>query len=91
MTNANGAKISRRRLLSRAPLAIGLVASGATITGPAFAQTKVSHKLAKYQDTPNGGHQCSTCAQFLPPSACKLVDSPITPHGWCQFYTPKST
>lgn len=85
-------EISRRSLLKGVPVVAGIVVTFATVALPdvATAQTKLSHEVAKYQDKPKNGQQCSTCLQFEPPSSCKIVASPISPHGWCQFYAKKS-
>ena len=85
-------QLSRRSLLKSTPLVAGAVASlgVAGTMNKANAQTKLTHAVAKYQDTPHGNQQCSNCANFEPPSACKIVQDPISPNGWCQFYGPKS-
>lgn len=84
-------KLSRRSLLKNAPILVGAFASAAALPQTALAQTKLSHAVAKYQDQPKGDQKCSTCVQFLPPGSCKLVAGPISPTGWCRFYTPKTT
>ena len=33
---------------------------------------------------------CSTCVNFEPPSACKIVQGTIDPNGWCLVYAPKA-
>jgi len=68
--------------------------AGAIITTNAvgqnlFAQTKLTHDAAKYQDQPKDGQQCSGCVQFLAPSSCKLVEDPISASGWCQLFMAK--
>lgn len=85
-------EISRRSLLKGVPMVAGIAVSFGTVAMPdaAVAQTKLSHQAAKYQDMPKNGQQCSTCLQFQPPNACKIVASPISPQGWCQFYAKKS-
>lgn len=85
-------EISRRSLLKGMPVVAGAVVSfGAVgLSEIAAAQTKLTHEVAKYQDKPNNGQQCSTCLQFEPPASCKLVASPISPNGWCQFYAKKT-
>jgi hypothetical protein len=85
-------EISRRSLLKGMPAVAGIVVSFGTVALPeaAMAQTKLSHEVAKYQDMPKNGQECSTCLQFMPPNACKIVASPISPQGWCQFYAKKT-
>ena len=85
-------RVSRRLFLKSAPGVVGaaLGLSAQFESGTARAQAKLAHNVALYQDMPKNGQQCSTCVQFQPPDACKLVTSPITAQGWCQFYAKKS-
>lgn len=90
-TKALKEEISRRSLLKGVPAAAAAVSLGTlAISDTARAQTKLSHQVAKYQDTPKNGQECSTCVNFVSPNACKIVESPISPHGWCQFYAKKA-
>ena len=80
---------SRRRILQSA-----MVIAGATLTAGigvrnSFAQQKASKDAMKYQDKPNGDKQCSNCAQFTPPSGCKVVDGTISPQGYCIVWAKK--
>lgn len=84
-------KLSRRSLLKNAPILAGAIASAATLSQAALAQTKVTHAVAKYEDQPKNGQKCLTCVQFVPPGSCKIVADPISPNGWCQFYGAKAT
>ena len=81
--------VCRRSLLKSVPMIAGAIISATAIPDSLFAQTKLSHEASKYQDQPKNGQQCSTCAAFEPPSACKTVESPISPNGWCQVYVAK--
>lgn len=83
--------LSRRRVFqtligSAAGLGAGLVLIG---NQSAEAQSKTPKKVAKYQDHPNKGQQCSTCNFFRPPHSCQLVAGNIEPNGWCSFYAKK--
>ena len=80
--------ISRRSLLKGAPLvaATAVTLDGLTPGEATAQQTKLSQALSKYQDTPKNGQQCSTCSRFVAPASCAIVDDPIVPQGWCQFY-----
>ena len=91
MTNPSKTGVCRRSLLKSVPMIAGAIVSTSAMGETLFAQTKLTHEAAKYQDTPKDGQQCSTCSQFEPPSACKIVESPISPNGWCQLYMPKPT
>lgn len=90
MTDAESSEtltLSRRRLLRGAAWAAG---GGAWLAAVAEAAvTKMSHKLANYQNAPKGKFRCDNCVNWLPPSSCKLVQSPISPTGYCQFHSPK--
>jgi len=83
--------ISRRTIVQGAGALAGL-ATGFVVSldaNDAGAQTKMSHEVAKYQDSPKNGQECSTCTNLVPPDACRIIASPISPHGWCQFYVKK--
>lgn len=87
-TTGPGGSTSRRAiLLNSASIAGGFIL--APVASGASAQTKLTHEVAKYQDTPKDGQKCSTCIQFVEPASCKLVVDPISPDGWCQFYGAK--
>jgi len=91
LTTARARSASRRAiLLNSASIAAGGFILSAPAVRTAFAQTKVTHELAKYQDTPKNDQKCSTCIQFVAPASCKIVADPINPDGWCQFYGAKT-
>ncbi|MGH7059910.1 MAG: hypothetical protein ACREFH_05950 [Stellaceae bacterium] len=50
---------------------------------------KIKQADAKYQKEPKGQQRCEICLQFQPPASCKIVQGPITPQGWCQFFAAK--
>jgi hypothetical protein len=81
--------LSRRRMLGRMAAAAGI----AGVAGACAAQSppppgKMSQAEAHYQLMPNGRQRCGVCANFLPPSDCRIVAGPISPNGWCRNYTP---
>ena len=83
--------LSRRRVFQTLiGSAAGLSAAIALMEAEAAqAQSKTPKKVAKYQDHPKNGQQCSECRFFRPPKACQLVAGDISPDGWCSFYAPK--
>jgi hypothetical protein len=85
------AKLSRRGLLGSAIYAAGsLPIIGAIITsGQAMAQAKMPRAAVAYQDHPKGNQDCTNCALFQPPSACKNVAGEISPKGWCNIWVKK--
>ena len=78
--------ISRRTLMRGVAFAGSIPLLGAGI-GPAFA--KVSQSSVAYQGTPKDGHDCSNCALFQAPSACKSVDGTVAASGWCKIWVKK--
>lgn len=87
MTRRHHRRATRRRVLQA-----GLAAVGGAIAASARAQDatqKVPQSGVQYQATPKDGQQCSTCVNFVPPNACKLVAGSIAPTGWCLLYAPK--
>ena len=75
---------ARRTLIIRA----GLL--GAAAIAPALlAQGKAKKEPLKYQDKPNGTQKCAECIHFIPAKSgkglgeCQIVESPISPNGWC--------
>ena len=89
-TTGPAGSASRRTLLLNS---VSIAAQGFILSAPAartaLSQTKLSHEISKYQDTPKNNQKCSTCIQFVTPASCKIVVDPISPDGWCQFYGPK--
>ena len=76
-------------IISRRHLVMGSVVAGAL--GPAtraLAQTtnRISKSAAGYQGTPRGNQSCVACRNFMQPSDCKVVESPIAASGWCRLF-----
>ncbi len=88
-----GSSVSRRGMLEIALVAAASVAEG--LASPARAQPglseeqKIKQADAKYQTTPNGQQRCEICLQFEPPDHCKIVQSPISANGWCQYFAAR--
>jgi hypothetical protein len=81
--------VCRRSFLKSLPMFAGVIISTNAVAQNLFAQTKLTHEAAKYQDHPNNGQQCSSCVQFVAPASCKVVEDPIGASGWCQLFTAK--
>ncbi len=78
-TGPAGSASRRAILLNTASIAAGGLILGAPAARIASAQTKLTHEVAKYQDTPKDDQKCSTCIQFVtPPPSCKIVADPIS-------------
>ncbi len=85
--SATSARLSRRALLQTAA---GTAAALGAAAGPAAAQIKVSKQSVAYADQPNGGKRCAICEHFVTPGACRIVQGPISPQGYCRLFTPAS-
>jgi hypothetical protein len=82
------ARLSRRMLLQGAASAAGAATILAASAKQSGSVVKISQKAVNYQDHPDGDKRCDKCAQFQPPSACKMVDGAISPHGSCRIFVP---
>jgi hypothetical protein len=83
--------ISRRVLLGAAMTLAAMEGRSppAAADEPIKEADKIKQTDAKYQKEPKGQQRCEICLQFQPPSSCKIVQGPITPQGWCQFFAAK--
>ena len=91
---ASAKPLSRRELLDGLGAAIVLaaadVAASSATAGEALHEpAKITKIDAKYQDQPKGQQRCEICLQFLPPGECRIVQGPVTPHSWCQFFAAR--
>jgi len=90
----NERRISRRTLLVGGSLAVGVLSAGG-ISAQALADEeikeadKIKQTDAHYQRYPKGPQRCQICLQYLPPDKCKIVQGPIIPQGWCQFFAAR--
>ena len=92
MTNASSTikkGVCRRSLLKSVPAIAGAIISTTAMAESLFAQTKLTHEAAKYQDNPKDGQQCSGCTLFVEPHSCQVVEDPIAPEGWCELFQAK--
>jgi hypothetical protein len=79
--------IPRRALLRGAFWAAALLAPLAGMRR-AMAEQKLKKSEAKYQASPKGQQRCEICLQYQPPG-CKLVEGPVSPKGWCQYFAAR--
>ena len=81
---------TKSRLLSRRTVVLAAGAAPLLAMATTGAQAaKLAQSAVRYQPTPNNGKQCSGCALFLPPDACKSVEGPIASTGWCVLWVKK--
>ncbi len=81
---SDGGRVSRRTvvLAAGAALFLAIAATGANAA-------KLTQAAVRYQAAPKNGKQCRDCVLFLPPDACKSVEGPIAPTGWCVLWVKK--
>jgi hypothetical protein len=87
-------RFSRRALVEGGGLAIAVLSAvGATSRTAADEEineaVKIKQTDAHYQRYPKGPQRCQICLQFAPPDKCKIVQGPIFPQGWCQFFAAR--
>lgn len=85
----SGNPLSRRSFLGTAAAGGSALLGLSLIGSPAAASGKLPQKAVQYQPIPKHGNRCSNCALWQLPAACKAVEGPISPAGWCSLYTTK--
>ena len=89
-----GCRLSRRRFVQLS--AVGVATTGGIADGLAphdrlwrvaegFKGTK--EQAGYIQKTEPSPQDCSTCHSFLDPDDCILVEGPVSPLGWCNWYS----
>jgi hypothetical protein len=82
----------RHELCSRRSLLKSLAAAG-TMTLAACSSFirlfRVSKAEAAYQDMPREGQACAGCRYFHAPDVCDRVEGPVSPQGWCRFWSAR--
>ena len=85
---------ARRCVLTRRQF-VRLSALGTLAAGSAGAQEptpstsfKATKEQAGYiQISESSAQDCSTCHSFIDPDDCVLVEGPVSPLGWCNWYS----
>ena len=87
---------SRRTLLrDGAMLMTSLAAIPIVLVSTTARASKASKSDFHYQDQPREGKKCADCAAYVAnasgsaPGACKIVDGPVNPNGWCMAYSAR--
>ena len=91
---------SRRHFLKNTTIYLTTLAAASAglplLSQAANAATTLSKEAAGYQDAPKDGKHCKLCFYFTPGSSpnenvCRRgVTGPISEHGYCNFFSPKS-
>jgi hypothetical protein len=65
-------------------VAVRVEAAGAK---PAPKITKANKQLAGYiEKTPFASQTCVQCHFFIDPDDCEIVEGPVSPTGYCNYY-----
>jgi hypothetical protein len=88
--------LSRRALIRSGGLAISVLIAGShappTVADEKLSEAdKIKQTDAHYQRYPKAHNAVRICLQFNPPDKCKIVQGPIVPQGWCQFFAARET
>ncbi len=79
--------VSRRGLFAAGA---GVALTGGVLAGcahPPKMSGNVSKQEARYQDHPNGLAHCGICKHYGSNGNCEIVAGPVSPDGWCRFYS----
>ena len=77
---------ARRQFLRRTT--VWLVAVPALAAAGAARANKADKADLSYRDKPGAnGKRCGSCASFVAPRACRVVDGDVSPDGWCVAYS----
>jgi hypothetical protein len=74
-----------RRCLFQRSLAV-VAGIGLAGTEARAQSAKMAQNLVGYQGSAEDGQDCKGCKLFTAPSACQVVDGPISPNGWCKMW-----
>ena len=78
--------LTRRRLIAVSLLAAG-DAQAQKKPAPKPAIVKASKKVAGYiEKTDASAQNCSQCHFYLDPFDCMIVEGPVSPWGYCNYF-----
>jgi hypothetical protein len=86
---------SRRKLIKKVAGLAGMALVPLLLVSRNVAAAKLAKADVRYQDRPHARKDCDDCLQFIPGATakargtCKIVEGPVSPHGYCLAFTPK--
>jgi hypothetical protein len=87
MTGENPACRLSRCITRRRLIALSAMAAGGAQAQQRPKITKASKKVAGYIDKPEASAQnCSLCHFYLAPFDCIIVEGPVSPWGYCNYF-----
>ena len=76
-----------RRITRRHLIALSALAAGGAHAQQRPAIVKASKKVAGYFEKNDDGTQnCSQCHFYIDPFECMIVEGPVSPWGYCNYY-----
>lgn len=84
MRRMTGKHITRRGVVCLSALAAG---SAAVRAQQQAKITKASKQVAGYvEKTPFAAQTCVSCHFYIDPDDCEIVEGPVNPTGYCNYY-----
>lgn len=83
------ARVMHRRSFLQCSL-FGAALAGVVLNGSSAASEDdgASKKVAGYIVRKRAGTEtCASCISFVYPNRCTLVEGPVSPLGWCTYYS----
>ncbi|HEX4635672.1 MAG TPA: hypothetical protein VH189_05790 [Rhizomicrobium sp.] len=79
--------IPSRGMTRRCLITLPVLAASGAYAGAAPAIKKASKKVAGYIEKSDDSTQnCSQCHFYLNPFDCMIVEGPVSPWGYCNYY-----
>ena len=93
LAKVGGCGLTRRRFVQMS--ALGAAGTGGAIgerTLPPAERVAANFKATKEQagyieKSEPSAQDCGTCRSFIEPDDCVLVEGPVSPLGWCNWYS----
>ena len=77
----------RRRFLQRSIIAAAAAGLVREVNAAPAKSFKASKKAAGYVDRDKPASQmCVMCGFYIDPIDCVVVEGPVSPWGWCNYY-----
>lgn len=76
-----------RRITRRHLIALSALAAGGAHAQQRPAIVKASKKVAGYiEKSDDSAQNCSQCHFYIDPFNCMIVEGPVSPWGYCNYY-----
>jgi hypothetical protein len=87
MKKSNPGCMHRRRFLQRGLLTAAAASVALKAAAAPDQSDKASKKVAGYIERDHPAAQmCLKCGYYIDPTDCVVVQGPVSPWGWCNYY-----